>query len=339
MLVGRVGIDQHGVVVERLALELVGDGEHTDHVFDAQVGDRQRDLDVGLDIAVEDEIDAGAARQRVEHRLQVGVAKVERHRLAQLGFQGRRLGIGQQLGRRELVVELAFEQLGTGVGGVFCEHLAQELSRVIATPLGQGQLCLFQTLLLTAQQRNGVDAGAGAVVGRIERERALVAGLGVVELIGIARGVGLFDVFAGQGFALTNRQHAVLGVVGLERQGLVDLRQPGFGLTLVNQLLAAAHQIAARRASRQQQGDGKPAGRGGPGKGAGIAAGGHGVFPSRTTWACLRGRKVRFICSPVMWSTRYTESTVSPALIESTRLPCMKNAVSTPSSSNLPMYS
>ena len=72
----RVGIDQDGVVVEDLAVELVGHQHEADHFLDGGVAHEHGGLRLGLHVLVEDEVEAGLARDQLEHRAQRRIAEL-----------------------------------------------------------------------------------------------------------------------------------------------------------------------------------------------------------------------------------------------------------------------
>ena len=250
MLGWRAGVDQHGVVVQRLAFELVGHRQHADHVVDAEVGDRQGDLDVGLDLAVEDEIDAGGARQGVEHRLQVGFAEVQRHRFSQRRLQHRGSGISHA---PHLLVEVALQAKRPCVRRVLGQHLAQPAVGLVVAALRDQRLRLVNPLLLQAHRLDGFEPGARARVAGVDADDTAVQRSGIFEFVGAARGLGARKQRTDLHIALADHQHAVLAVLGLEADALLDLQQAFFELALFDHLLAIAHELSARRASRQPQ--------------------------------------------------------------------------------------
>ena len=67
---GCVRVDQKTVVVELAFFQLIGRQNQPQNIFQRAVANKERDLGITPDILVEDEIQAGRARQHLENRLQ-----------------------------------------------------------------------------------------------------------------------------------------------------------------------------------------------------------------------------------------------------------------------------
>ena len=170
------------------------------------------------------------------------------------------------------------------------EHLAQLLLGLVTAPLRQRRLGLIEPLLLAAQLRDVLEPRACAVVGRVVALGALVGGLRLIELLRVAGGIALPDELVELHLALAHGKQPVLGVARVECERLVDLRQAFFGLALLDQLLAAAHQFAAGRARRQQPDHGERCAKQPHGACDQASRRAHGVFPSTSTWVSFSGR-------------------------------------------------
>ena len=207
-LLRRVRVDQHGVVGEDLLFELVVLDQQVERVLDPHVAHEDRGLEVGPDLAVHDEVDAGRTRQRFEHQLERGVAEFERdgflqprlqhrHRqrllallLAQRAVEFARAGVGRVLGQDCLdhqvgAGHVAGGQPGAGVAG---EHLvaARGLDPVQA---GAGpRMLAIDAEHLGVGTRRGVEL-AGGVFGAGQREQAVEHPVPRLEILQASLGV------------------------------------------------------------------------------------------------------------------------------------------------------
>jgi hypothetical protein len=87
-----VGVDENGIIVEHLALELVGQQDQFDHIIERGIAHEDVDLGVRAHVAVEYEIDSRSTRDDLEHGLETGVAELQRD-----GFRERRFQSGRCL--------------------------------------------------------------------------------------------------------------------------------------------------------------------------------------------------------------------------------------------------
>ena len=79
LLVGIVGVDHHHVGGEDLARQGTLIEHQIDSLLDCHVLDEYGGLAVALDVLVENEVDAGLARQHFEHHLGGRIAELQRH--------------------------------------------------------------------------------------------------------------------------------------------------------------------------------------------------------------------------------------------------------------------
>ncbi len=250
LLGGRVRIDQHGVGVHHLLFELVGQQQEIDRRLHRAVAQQDRGALVGLDVLVEHEVQVGPARDHLEDLLQGRVAELDGDRLlvrfCQAGFGGGRRGFfghfAQQLARR-----LVRRRLGQQGIEALLGQVVLALGHVFA---GDGQQ--LGVALVTLER---AQPGAGALVGRVERQRAAPALLGQFRLAVGRLAFGFTHKTLDGAVARLHVGGAVFGVgrFGLER--LLVLEQTRLHLVLRHQRVAVAvGHLAGAAPQRQHQG-------------------------------------------------------------------------------------
>jgi len=125
-LLWRVRIDEHGVLVQHLALERVGEHRHADRVLDGRVAQRHARALVGAHVAVEHEVDAGGALQHLEDVPQRHLAQVERDRPRDARFELH----GSDGGLHQPLVDDALQPPRLALLRVLGKHRAQHVLRL-----------------------------------------------------------------------------------------------------------------------------------------------------------------------------------------------------------------
>ncbi len=250
LLLGRgVRVDQHRVLVEHLALELVGGRQHADHVVDAHVADRQRHLEVGTHVVVEDEVQSGGPRERLEHGLEARLVEVQRDGLAQRRREFRRRRV--RLGRGRAGAPR--ERLHAGVRRILGDQLVQQRTRERRLALLDQLRRLVDARLAPPRRRHGLEARARSRLVGPQRACTLVEAGRIVEPAAGERRVRPREHQAGLGLALADQRHAIAGVARLRAGRPLQLLQAFLGMALIQQPLAVVEEVPARRAAAQRQ--------------------------------------------------------------------------------------
>ena len=166
---GKIGVNQDGIAVEVFFLQLVGQGEYPDRVLDGDVLQEHRSLQIGLDLAVEHEIDSGAARQGFEHRFDIGVVKLQGDLLAQAFFEAR-----WNTSLRMGIIDLAAQLSRRGIVWILGEHRVDHALRLFIVLACQNLACGINLALVLAIPGDVVERLARARVGGLDVEDLLV---------------------------------------------------------------------------------------------------------------------------------------------------------------------
>lgn len=254
LLGGNVGIDQHGVLVEDLPVELACAQQHVHGIGDGRIPGIDRDPGIGAHVLVEHEVEPGLAGQGIEHVAQAGVPEfqgngslepgVQLHRFRARRLAGKFLRLLEQGAGRAIARFLGQNGAQFRAGGVEFPLLDQRLGFGQQGPVGLCRLHIGQ-------------AGLRPGIFRMQPQHFLVGDDGLVETLRLHGRLRL-----GQELP----QHAFLGA----QIGGPGLHIAGFIVHLLFQRLepllhaAFGHQLLAfqRRqvvgAGRHQAGAGQP---------------------------------------------------------------------------------
>ena len=220
-LLRRVGEDEHGVLVEDLLLQLVGEQGHADRVLDGRVAQRDAGALVGAHVAVEDEVDAGGALQHLEHVAHRHLAQLDRDRLQDRGPQLH----GDDHRLHQLVVDGALQATGVALLRVLGEHRTQHVLRLAVFPrlyqlLGRGHQGAVAPVGLDLRQ-----PGGGAGIAGIVRLHAAVERFGALVLPGLPQHLGLRQPLRDHQLAQPEILAAHREVVGVLLRRLLQQRE------------------------------------------------------------------------------------------------------------------
>ncbi len=281
-----VGVDQQRVGVERNALEAVGAGDQPHDLVDRGLAHEDRDADVGPHVTVEDEVDAGGAREHLEDRSQRSVAKFERDRGGQRGGHRRR--------RRRAALRLGAQLLGQAAR----LHVPRRQRQRLAQPRQRG-IGVAGGVALVGQGKQlghalvGVEGGQRVAHARV----AGVQALGAFEqrargghAPGHAFGLGLRDQVRDGEVALAPQRRTQPRVTRCLAQALLDARDGLVDAALGHQRVAFVDRRVGRRAAGGEQGGGSGQGQARDGAAGARGRGHHGVAVKDRVWACASGR-------------------------------------------------
>ena len=270
-----VGIDQHRVLVEDLLLELVVLDDQVQRILDAHVAHEDRNPQVGADLAVEDEVQAGRTRQRFHHELDRGVAKVEVDRVLQFGLERRQRQRALALKFAQFAIELARGRVARVLGQDRLDHQLGADGIARHQP-GPGVGCQH---LVPACRFNGRQAGRRARIGRVDGLHLRVGAGSGVEAAGGKFGSGCAEQPVDDLIAGAQVRHAALGVGRLFAHQGFELGEAFLVTPLVDGGLAVAQHRRATRARSEQQAEQRP----------GVRVH-HGGTPIESVWRWFSGR-------------------------------------------------
>ena len=252
----RVRIDEQGVFVQHPALQLVGREQQSQHVFDRFCGDRYRDAQVRLHIAVEHVVQARRELQRFEDLQQRRVAEAQRHRLAVSGLELRvdaellACAIG-------LLPHQLLEQHGRArVGRVFGQHLLGLRDRGIEIALTGQNEARLQRVPMTLSDRDACLPWQCARVGVVQTQHLRVSLACDIEVACLGGDLGLPQQGVDRRLALSEIGATVLRVLGAQIERLLQLGQAGLDLPFSQLRLAFAKRLIARAAGNTRDHNG-----------------------------------------------------------------------------------
>ena len=225
LLLGRCGrVDEQRVGVEGALFELVLQQDEIDRVLDRGILDEDGRLQVGTHVPIQDHVQAGRARQGLEHHAQVGIAKLQCHRLVHHRQRGGlcSLGLARLLG---LLADRGGELLGRRVRRVVGQRGRHLVACRIDAALAQQDLGIAQQPGVTHVEFEAVQTAAPLLVGRVHLQGAGVKIAGLGRIARPARVVGACDQVGGVTADLAQHVDAVFGVAGLELRGGFEVRQ------------------------------------------------------------------------------------------------------------------
>ncbi|MNH10265.1 hypothetical protein D3C79_697390 [compost metagenome] len=250
-LLWRVRVDQQGVVVHHLLVQLVLLQQQGHGVFDTHVTDEDGCLHVRAQVLVEDEVQPRHLRQHLEDGLQVGVAKFQGHRPFELAAQ---LWVGPG--------GAALHQLDVLAQGQAAFVLRVEQQHFAHVPLGAEQIAPTQRRLAQgdalAKIAHLFDLAyriQGPAVVRLQGQHPAVAAARTAEIMAAAVAVGLgqqrFDCLA----PALDQGDVQLGVARVLLERFFELSDPGLILPFTDQGLGVlAHTGGAATGQGDTQG-------------------------------------------------------------------------------------
>ena len=164
----RVRVDQHGVRVERAALELARHQHEAQHFLDRGVAHEHRDAQVGRHVAVVDEVQAAPLGDQLEHGAHRRVAQLDGDGVLERRGELRAHRLGLDL----LLLDLAHDRARVALRRVVLQHCSR-LARAVSVSPRFIASCASRTCALRgALARHGVEPGLGVVVVGVEALRA-----------------------------------------------------------------------------------------------------------------------------------------------------------------------
>ena len=193
LLLGRGGrINEHRGRVEYLLRQLVLEQDHVDGIFERSVRDEDRGLQIGTHIPVENDVQAGGARQRLEHHAHVGIAELQRYRLAH-DRRGRILVFAGLFLRATLLGNLTIELQREGIIRTLREHLIDALGRAVIRAARDHPLGLLEGRIVAPAAADCRGDTLAALAGRVKPIRLLELRLRPVEIMVQTQAVGLVE--------------------------------------------------------------------------------------------------------------------------------------------------
>ncbi len=253
LLGGDVGIDQHHVVGQDLPRQRVLVEHQVDRLLDRNVLHENGGLAVALHVLVENEIDAGLARQHLEHHLGGRVAQLQGDLVVVTGLEPRRHRDGPARGG-----DLGGQILCRTVTGALVQHGAQLRFRGVVILALEVLAGLRDNVTVTRVACQTRKAALRAVVIGIDGEDALVVLRRGIELVRRACGVGQRNQLLDRRLAARPQIEPVSHVVRVAVRRLAEQRHPALVFPALDGRQPVAMQPLGRAAGHQNQNQNQP---------------------------------------------------------------------------------